>query len=106
MKNGGSKVVNIEWIIASVGTVALLAVVGIIAFQRMLRGKRSGFPLQEEKTINQEIMILGSSLVVLGIVFGTDRLIGYSFIGAGVLLSIISAIKSRKREQGSPIEVR
>ncbi len=47
---------------------------------------------------NQELMTLGSSFVVLGIVFGTDRLIGYSFIGAGVLLSIISAIKSRRKE--------
>ncbi len=47
---------------------------------------------------NHELMTLGSSLVVLGIVFGTDRLIGYSFIGAGVLLSIISAIKSRRKE--------
>jgi len=50
---------------------------------------------------NQELMTLGSSLVVLGIVFGTDRLIGYSFIGAGVLLSIISAIKSRRKKHGS-----
>jgi hypothetical protein len=45
---------------------------------------------------SQEIITLGSTLVVLGIVFGQDRLIGYSFIGAGALLSIISAIKSRK----------
>jgi len=99
--------VNIEWIIASVGTAALMAVVGIIMFQRMLRGKRSGFPLQEERTISQELMTLGSSLVVLGIVFGvTDRLIGYSFIGAGVLLSIISVIKSRRKEQRSSLETR
>jgi hypothetical protein len=52
------------------------------------------------------LMTLGSSLVVLGIVFGTDRLIGYSFIGAGVLLSIIGAIKLRKKEQRSSMEVR
>jgi hypothetical protein len=45
---------------------------------------------------SQGYMTLGSTLVVLGIVFGQDRLIGYSFIGAGALLSIISAIKSRK----------
>ncbi len=43
----------------------------------------------------QEIITLGSTLVVLGIVFGEDRLIGYSFIGAGVLLSIVSIIKSK-----------
>jgi hypothetical protein len=46
---------------------------------------------------NQEFMTLGSTLVVLGIVFGAqDRLIGYSFIGAGVLLSIVSAFLSRR----------
>ncbi len=45
---------------------------------------------------NREFTTLGSTLVVLGIIFGEDRLIGYSFIGAGVLLSIISMIKSRR----------
>jgi hypothetical protein len=44
-----------------------------------------------------EFTTLGSMLVILGIVFGQDRLIGYSFIGAGVLLSIISAIKLRRK---------
>ena len=48
---------------------------------------------------SQEIITLGSTLVLLGIIFGaSDRLIGYSFIGAGVLLSIISAITSRKKQ--------
>ncbi len=47
---------------------------------------------------NQELMTLGSTLVVLGIIFGaTDPLIGYSFIGAGVLLSIVSAFKLRRK---------
>ncbi len=47
---------------------------------------------------SQELMTLGSTLVVLGIVFGNgDRLIGYSLIGAGVLLSIVSALKLRKK---------
>jgi hypothetical protein len=49
---------------------------------------------------NQEFMTLGSTLVVLGIVFGSeDRLIGYSFIGAGVLLSIISAFGLRRKSR-------
>ncbi len=47
---------------------------------------------------SQELVTLGSTLVVLGIIFGaTDRLIGYSFIGAGVLLSIVSAFKLRRK---------
>jgi len=47
---------------------------------------------------SQETITLGSTLVILGIVFGEDPLIGYSFIGAGVLLSIVSAIKSRRKQ--------
>jgi hypothetical protein len=47
---------------------------------------------------SQEFMTLGSMLVVLGIIFGNeDWLIGYSFIGAEVLLSIVSAFKLRKK---------
>ena len=49
---------------------------------------------------SQELMTLGSTLVVLGIIFGAmDRLIGYSFIGAGVLLSIVSAFKLRRKPE-------
>ena len=47
---------------------------------------------------NLEFATLGSTLVVLGIIFGaSDRLIGYLFIGGGVLLSAMSTIKSRRR---------
>jgi hypothetical protein len=52
--------------------------------------------MEVEKMRSQKIITLGSTLVVLGIVFGEDRLIGYSFIGAGVLLSIISVFKLRR----------
>jgi len=37
-------------------------------------------------------------LVISGIVFGDNRLIGYSLIGAGVLLSIIDMITDRKNK--------
>jgi hypothetical protein len=43
-------------------------------------------------------MDFGMTLVVLGIVFGTEQIIGYLLIGAGVLLSIINAIKSRRKD--------
>jgi predicted Kef-type K+ transport protein len=55
---------------------------------------------------SQELMTLGGTLVVLGIVFGEDRLIGYSFIGVGALLSVISVIKSRRKEERSSVEMR
>jgi len=45
----------------------------------------------------QELAALASTLTVLGIVFSSDRLIGYSFIGAGVLLAIISGITAKKK---------
>ncbi len=44
---------------------------------------------------SQKFLTLGSMLVILGIIFSGDPLIGYSFIGAGVLLSIASLVKSK-----------
>ena len=46
---------------------------------------------------SKELITLAFTLVILGIVFVDDWLIGYSLIGVGVLLSIISAIKSRRK---------
>ncbi len=48
---------------------------------------------------SEELTTLAGTLVILGIVFGSDRLIGYSFIGAGVLLSVISVIKSGEKNK-------
>jgi hypothetical protein len=55
--------------------------------------------MEDDRMTNRELTTLGSTLVVLGIIFGEDRLIGYSFIGAGIMLSIISLIKSRRQKQ-------
>ncbi len=46
---------------------------------------------------NKELTPLAFTFVILGIVFAEDWLIGYSLIGAGVLLSIVSAIKTRRK---------
>ena len=46
---------------------------------------------------SQEFMTLGSALIVLGIVFCQEQLLGYSFIGAGVLVSAIGAFKLRRK---------
>jgi len=43
-------------------------------------------------TISDSLQSIGTTLVVLGIIFSESRLIGYSFIGVGVLLGIISLI--------------
>ena len=69
--------------------ISIIALVVIVVLLLIGRGK------QYEKPSN--LAILGMSLVVLGIIFGDDRLIGYSFIGVGVLLSVIDAIRNRKQ---------
>jgi hypothetical protein len=62
--------------------------------------------MEVERMKSQEPIALGGTLVVLGIIFGEDRLIGYSFIGVGVLLSVISMIMSRRKWERSSMEVR
>jgi hypothetical protein len=43
------------------------------------------------------LLILGMTCVVLGIIFGDERIVGYSFMGVGVLLSVIDAIRNRRQ---------
>lgn len=68
-------------------SVVVLAVIAILVIFTMKKKKQK----QPSK-----LAMLGMSLVVLGIIFGDDRLIGYSFIGAGVLLSVIDIIRNLK----------
>jgi hypothetical protein len=69
--------------------ISIIALVVIVVFLLIGRGKQYHKP--------SNLAILGMSLVVLGIIFGDDRIIGYSFIGVGVLLSVIDAIRNRKQ---------
>jgi hypothetical protein len=70
--------------------IAVVALVLIVVFLLIGRGK------QYKKPSN--LAVLGMSLVVLGIIFGDSRIVGYSFIGVGVLLSVIDAIRNRKQQ--------
>ena len=45
------------------------------------------------------LTMLGMNMVILGIIFGDDRLVGYSLIAIGVLLAIIDAIYIKRHEQ-------
>jgi hypothetical protein len=69
--------------------ISIAALVVIVLLLLMGRGQQFKKP--------SNLAILGMSLVVLGIIFGDDRIIGYSFIGVGVLLSVIDMVKSRRR---------
>ncbi|HUX56279.1 MAG TPA: hypothetical protein VMV77_04850 [Bacteroidales bacterium] len=74
------------WIAISI--IALVVIVVLLLISRR-KGKQLLNP--------SNLFILGISCVVLGIIFGDERLIGYSFIGVGVLLSVIDAIRNRKQ---------
>jgi len=72
--------------------ISIIALVVIMVF--LLISRRKGKQLLNPSNL----LILGMSFVVLGIIFGDERIIGYSFIGVGVLLSVIDAIRNRKQE--------
>ena len=59
------------------------------------RNNRESTDRSRAQKQTSQLSMLGMSLITLGIIFGDDRLIGYSFMGAGVLLSVIDAIKNR-----------
>jgi len=74
------------WIAISITALVIIVVLLLIS-------RRKGKQLLNPSNL----LILGMSFVVLGIIFGDERLIGYSFIGVGVLLSVIDAIRNRKQ---------
>jgi hypothetical protein len=73
------------WIAISIIALIVIAVL-------LLRGRGKQYP----KPSN--LAVLGMSLVVLGIIFGESRIVGYSLIGVGVLLSVTDAVRNRKQQ--------
>ena len=69
--------------------ISIVALVVIVVLLLTGRGKQYRKP--------SNLAILGMSLVVLGIIFGDSRTVGYSFIGVGVLLSVIDAVRNRRQ---------
>jgi asparagine N-glycosylation enzyme membrane subunit Stt3 len=73
-------------------TIAVAALVVIMVLLLVSRRKSN-------QILNpSNLLVLGMSCVVLGIIFGDERVVGYSFIGVGVLLSVIDAIRNRKQQ--------
>jgi hypothetical protein len=71
--------------------ISIIALVVIMVLLLISRRKRN-------QIINpSNLLVLGMSFVVLGIIFGDERVLGYSFIGVGVLLSVIDAIRNRNQ---------
>jgi hypothetical protein len=74
------------WLIIAV-TVAVLVVIS----GALLIRKKQALP-------NSPIFTLAIALVVLGITFGDDPLIRYSFLGTSMVLSVIYAVKSSRKK--------
>jgi uncharacterized membrane protein YoaK (UPF0700 family) len=74
------------WLIIAV-TVAVLVVI----FGALFIRKKQALP-------NSPIFSLAIALVVLGITFGDDPLIRYSFLGTSMVLSVIYAVKSSRKK--------
>ncbi len=74
------------WLIIAV-TVAVLVVIFGALFMR----KKQALP-------NSPVYTLAIALVVLGITFGDDPLIRYSFLGTSMALSVIYAVKSSRKK--------
>jgi len=79
----GKTLMEALWIVISVVALVVIAVLLLVT-----RGRPYRRP--------SNLAILGMAMVALGIIFGDDRLVGYSFIGVGVVLSVFGAIRDRR----------
>jgi cytochrome c biogenesis factor len=70
-------------------SVIILMSIGILLIIARKKNKKQQF---------SQITLLGMAFIILGIVFGSDRLIGYSFLGAGVIVAVFDAVKNRKKK--------
>ena len=78
--------INTPEVYIAISIVVLLAIAVIVIFVRKKQVKP-----------RSSLAMLGMTLVVLGIIFISEgRLISYSFMGAGVLVSVIDIIRNRK----------
>ncbi len=69
-------------------SIVVLAVIAAVLF--IFRGKK---PVGKLSTLGG----LSLALMVAGIVFGESRLIGYSLIGAGVILAIVDMVRKLRK---------
>ena len=69
--------------------ISILAL-AIIMLTLVLAGKKTQKPLSA-------LTALAFGFVLVGIIFGENPLVGYSFMGIGVILAVIDAIKKPKK---------
>ncbi len=73
-----------------VAIAAAVAVLVVISVALLIKKKRA--------VPNGPIYALAIALAVVGITFSEAPLIGYSFLGAGIALSVIYAVKSSRKK--------
>ena len=77
---------SVIYIMISLIILAIIVILEIFTLKKRKQRKSS------------RLATLAMTLVVLGIVFGDNPLIGYGFIGAGMILGIIDIIKNLKKK--------
>ena len=77
---------SLPFIVLSVIILIIIGVLFIIAKKK------------NEKQQFSQLTMLGMVFIIFGIVFGSDRLFGYSFLGVGVIVSVFDVVKNLKRK--------
>ncbi|MCX6686909.1 MAG: hypothetical protein NT112_00760 [Methanoregula sp.] len=70
-------------------SVLILFIIGILL---LIAGKK-----RKQQHVSPQAMP-GILLIILGIVLRSDRIIGYEFLGAGVIIAIFDAVKNRQKK--------
>ena len=72
---------------------AIAVAVAVLVFVSVL------FLLKKKQTLsNDPIFALAIALMVIGITFSDNPLVGYSFLGTSMALSVICAVRNSKRK--------
>jgi hypothetical protein len=77
---------SLPWIAVSL---IILAVIGIL----LIIAKK-----ENKQQPASRLTLLAMGFIVLGIVFGSDRLIGYSFLGIGVIIAVFDLVKNKMKQ--------
>ena len=90
--------INIEWIFVSIGILAIIVLIGVLAIWKILKDKKLGFPTKDERT--QKITGIAAtyafyigSYFMLALMF--TNILSTEFLGESILdtgYAIISAI--------------
>ena len=73
-------------------SVAVLAIIAVLVFFIRKNKKEKGL---------STLASISFLFIILGIIFGDDRIISYSLMGFGVLLAVTDIVRKLKRKEGA-----